>query len=171
MAVPFRTFAFLGLALGMLAAGYLFAPAPGASQPGPPAVKVASAPEPAAKAEPAGKPGAPTLVANRPPVPLMTHPKSTFARPESSDRPAGASAKATPSESKPSETGDRVQALTAAPGGGGDDSQARRAVEFDGYRNVRGLVKGSDGIWHGRAMRGRTEIAVRVDASGNVSAE
>jgi hypothetical protein len=51
------------------------------------------------------------------------------------------------------------------------DSQARAAIELDGYKNVRGLQKGPDGMWRGRAMRGRTEITVRVDATGNVSAE
>jgi hypothetical protein len=30
-------------------------------------------------------------------------------------------------------------------------------------------VKLPDGMWHGRAMRGRVEIAVSVDANGSVS--
>jgi len=182
MTVPFRTFAFFGLALGMLAAGYLFAPAPGASQPGRPADKVAAATEPAAKAEPAAKPesaakseptgksGVRTVVANRPPVPLLTQPKPTFVQPENLQSAASGSGKSTSFGSSPSQPGDTTQALTAAPAAG-DDSKARRAIEFDGYKNVRGLAQGSDGIWRGRAMRGRAEIAVRVDASGNVSAE
>jgi len=53
----------------------------------------------------------------------------------------------------------------------GSDKNARAAIELDGYKNVRGLEKGADGMWRGRAMRGRTEIAVRVDASGSVSAD
>jgi hypothetical protein len=53
----------------------------------------------------------------------------------------------------------------------GGDAQAKAAIELDGYKNVRALTKGPDGLWHGRAMRGRTEIAVRVDAGGSVSAE
>ena len=57
------------------------------------------------------------------------------------------------------------------PAKSGDDAQARKAIEFDGYKNVRALEKGPDGVWRGRAMRGRTEIAIRVDANGNVSAE
>jgi hypothetical protein len=63
---------------------------------------------------------------------------------------------------------DQQAALTTQPG---EDAQAKRAIEFDGYRNVRGLVKGADGVWHGRAMRGRTEVGVKVDASGSVSAD
>ena len=52
-----------------------------------------------------------------------------------------------------------------------NDTQAKAAIELDGYKNVRGLVQGEDGVWHGRALRGRTEIAISVDAKGSVSAE
>jgi len=62
------------------------------------------------------------------------------------------------------------QAMAVQPPSG-NDSRAKQAIELDGYKNVRGLEKGPDGVWRGRAMRGRTEIAVRVDSSGNVSAE
>jgi hypothetical protein len=159
MTVPFRTFALFGLALGMLAAGYLFAPAPGASRPLPtqPLAK-AAAPAPTKAA------AAPTLAANRPPVPLVTQPRSTYFTPPPEQAAADPAASAAAKQ-----PGDTTQALAvSAPG---EDSGAKRAIEFDGYRNVRGLTKGADGVWHGRAMRGRTEIAVRVDASGSVSAE
>ena len=156
MTVPFRTFALFGLALGMLAAGYLFAPAPGASRPLPTQPVAKAAPPP-----PLAKPTAATLVANRPPVPLVTQPRSNYFTPPPEQATADTGAIAKP--------GDTTQALAvSAPG---EDSSAKRAIEFDGYRNVRGLTKGADGTWHGRAMRGRTEIAVRVDASGSVSAE
>ncbi|MBN9089068.1 MAG: hypothetical protein J0J01_19340 [Reyranella sp.] len=154
MTVPFRTFALFGAALGMLAAGYLLAPAPGASR---------SLAAPATKVVP---PAAPkpetTLVAGRPPVPLMTPARQTATvertiDSSSSDKPTvdlGTSSTNPPDPNDPK-----------------DDGKARQAIEFDGYKNVRGLVKGPDGSWRGRAMRGRTEIAVRVDASGSVSAE
>jgi hypothetical protein len=146
--------------LGLLAAGYLFAPAPSASN---------SRAVPTAKVAPpaAPKPES-TLTASRPPVPLVTPARAT-AQPTigatSSDGPADPNA--------PKAQGDVTPAVATSGDGpaDGDDSQARRAIEFDGYKNVRGLVKGPDGSWRGRAMRGRTEIAVRVDASGNVSAE
>ena len=48
---------------------------------------------------------------------------------------------------------------------------AKSAIEFDGYKSVKALTMGADGLWHGRAMRGATEIAVSVDAAGNVSAQ
>ncbi len=154
MIVPFRTFAVFSLAFGMLAAGYLIAPAPGAT-PSPPL------PAPQAKAPaPLARPAAPTVVATRPPVPLVRPQPTSYFTPE----PA---ADGNPSEPAQGETA----ALTADQPSAGDDSEAKRAIEFDGYKNVHAVVKGSDGMWHARAMRGRTEIAVTVDASGNVSAE
>jgi hypothetical protein len=157
--VPFRTFASFGLALGMLGVGYLFAPAPGA-QP---------MPAPAAKADPPPAPPKPesTLQANRPPVPLLTPQRTTYYtpppdKPEKTDR-------ADKTERPATEMALKTDVPTDNPTG--DGAQAKRAIEFDGYKNVRALVKGPDGIWRGRAMRGRTEIAVKVDATGNVSAE
>jgi hypothetical protein len=166
MTVPFRTFALFGAALGVVAAGYLFAPAPGASK---------SLAAPAARIVPPAPPKPETtLVANRPPVPLVTAPRATYnapverttGSPSSGDKPT---VDMGTFSSNPADPNDTTQAL-ALPASG-DDSQARRAIEFDGYKNVRGLVKSPDGSWRGRALRGRTEIAVRVDASGNVSAE
>ena len=46
---------------------------------------------------------------------------------------------------------------------------AQKRIEADGYKNVQGLALGSDGLWHGRAMRGNTEVQVVVDKQGNVS--
>jgi hypothetical protein len=157
MVVPFRTFATFSLAFGMLAAGYLIGPAPGATRSAP--ALTAEAAALAAKAP------VPTLVANRPPVPLVRpQPTSYFT-------PANNQAGKSTTDGNPA---DPAQAQTAAlttdqisP----EDADAKRAIEFDGYKNVHAVVKGSDGMWHARAMRGRTEIAVRVDASGNVSAE
>jgi hypothetical protein len=173
MVVPFRTFALFGLALGMIGVGYLFGPAPGATTL--PTRTVAKA----VPAE-APKPTA-TLVANRPPVPLVTPPRTssylaTIDRPSASATPDKPADKPTVNmgtfAGNPSDPNDKTQALAMAPPAkSGDDAQARKAVEFDGYKAVRDLVKGPDGTWRGRAMRGRTEIAIRVDANGNVSAE
>jgi hypothetical protein len=46
---------------------------------------------------------------------------------------------------------------------------AQKRIEGDGYKNVQGLAQGSDGLWHGRAMRGSAEVQVTVDKRGNVS--
>ncbi|HLG48875.1 MAG TPA: hypothetical protein VKY24_21710 [Reyranella sp.] len=153
MVVPFRTFAVFSLAFGMLAAGYLIGPAPGATH---------SPPSPARKAEavaPAPKAPVPTVVAARPPVPLVRPQPTSYFTPD----PAADSTQA--------DAQTQTAALTTDQPSAEDDAGAKRAIEFDGYKNVHGVVKGSDGLWHARAMRGRTEIAVTVDASGTVSAQ
>jgi hypothetical protein len=48
---------------------------------------------------------------------------------------------------------------------------AKKAIERDGYKDVQGLAKGSDGLWHGQAVRGSTHVQVTVDRSGRVSAQ
>jgi len=179
--VPYRTFLVLGLAVGLLGAGYAFAPQPGgataAVAPFPKTAPVTVAATPAA---PTAKPAS-TLVANRAPVPLVTRTHKTYFTPtqaEASVQTASATAGSSPSATDVSTASLTVGAgldggLPPAPAGANsaDSAQAKAAVELDGYKNVRGLEKGPDGIWRGRAMRGRTEIAIRVDASGSVSAD
>ena len=46
---------------------------------------------------------------------------------------------------------------------------ARQNIERLGYRDVRGLAEDDQGIWHGRALRGNTEVQLLVDEDGNVS--
>lgn len=195
MTVPLRTFGLLGLAVALLGAGYLFVPSPGATtlptpQPTPKPVAAAAAVIPAAAAAPAAaptpaaKPGS-TLAVNRPPVPYVTRGHTNYyASPsiEGTNAVVGSSdgkptvdmgtftASSLSPDSKPATDGIQ-QALLAEPNSSGDDSRAKAAVEQDGYRNVRGLVKDADGVWHGRAMRGRTEIAIRVNPDGSVSAD
>lgn len=54
--------------------------------------------------------------------------------------------------------------------GAGSEAAARSAIERDGYRQVKGLSRAADGAWHGKALRGNSEVAVTVDTRGNVSA-
>ncbi|HTE35099.1 MAG TPA: hypothetical protein VK630_01020 [Reyranella sp.] len=182
--VLYRTFLVLGLAVGTLGAGYIFAPQPGgatvATAPMPKAAGVATAATPAA---PTAKPAS-TLVANRAPVPLAARTHNTYFAPKESAVPgqtASATTGAVPSGATTTDISNASLTVGAGLDGGlppapgeaksGDSAQAKAAVELDGYKNVRGLEKGADGIWRGRAMRGRTEIAIRVDASGSVSAD
>jgi hypothetical protein len=165
MTVPYRTFLTLGLVSGLLGIGYVFAPQPGAAvlPASPKAAPVASSTTPAAPA--ARSPG--MLVTTRAPVPMATPIHRTYFVPKEAEAsvqtaaattgPAGAS---TDGGLPPSDGTQR-----------GGDAQAKAAIELDGYKNVRALQKGPDGLWRGRAMRGRTEISIRVDAAGNVSAE
>ena len=48
-------------------------------------------------------------------------------------------------------------------------SAARQDIERKGYRDVRGLAEDTQGVWHGRALRGNTEVQLLVDQDGNVS--
>jgi hypothetical protein len=50
------------------------------------------------------------------------------------------------------------------------DAAVRAAVEADGYKRVR-VIKAENGMWRAVALRGNTEVAVRVDAQGNVTTE
>jgi hypothetical protein len=196
MTVPKSTFGLLGLAVAALAAGYMFMPAPGATalpqpaQPAPKAVTasapvVASAAAPVAARAPvsAAKP-APAVAANRPPVPLVTRGHANYFPSPTIDgtvgvksKPAADTGTSSTSSLSPEaqQANDAQQALLAEPKKGsdstGNDSKAKAAIELDGYKNVRGLVKDADGVWRGRAMRGRTEIAIRVNADGSVSAD
>jgi hypothetical protein len=51
------------------------------------------------------------------------------------------------------------------------ESAAKAAIEADGYKRVKVLRQGVNGIWYARAMRGTTEVPVTVDAAGRVSLE
>jgi hypothetical protein len=172
MTIRYPILVVVGVAVGLLGAGYVFAPQSGSATVAtvPKATAVAAAATPAA---PIAKPPS-TLVANRAPVPLTTRTHTTYFVPKERDASVQTAA---------ATTGAIPAAFTAGAGtdGGlppapsdaksGDSAQAKAAIELDGYKNVRALEKGPDGIWRGRAMRGRTEIAIRVDATGSVSAD
>ena len=51
------------------------------------------------------------------------------------------------------------------------ESAAKAAIEADGYKRVKVLRQGVNGIWYARAMRGATEVPLTVDAAGRVSLE
>jgi hypothetical protein len=51
------------------------------------------------------------------------------------------------------------------------EAQARAKIEADGYKNVGQLTRGPDGMWHGAAMRGSTNVQLTVDARGNVTSQ
>jgi hypothetical protein len=46
---------------------------------------------------------------------------------------------------------------------------ARQEIERAGYRDVRGLAQDSRGVWHGRALRDKTEVQLLVGEDGTVS--
>ncbi len=185
MTAPYRTLLAPGLVLVLFGAGYIFAPRPDA------APSAASAPR-AVAVTAATIPAAPIVAA----MPGRSDRCSDDCRAHRETvRDAGSGPCAGPAgashtiritrRSNPTQPS-RPCRPRQPPGGAGTDgalpppsdetkaggdSEAKAAIELDGYKNVRALVKGPDGLWRGRAMRGRTEITVRVDATGNVSAE
>jgi hypothetical protein len=59
----------------------------------------------------------------------------------------------------------------AAAGDTAGESAAKAAVEADGYKGVKILRKGVNGVWHASGLRGSTTVMLTVDASGSVSAD
>ena len=96
--------------------------------------------------------GAPSLDATRPPVPVVSSPRRSFV-------PANEAA-STPSPSA---------AETTRPGTV-SEAAAKAAIEADGYKGVRALARGSDGVWKASALRGETEVQLSVGLTGRVSA-
>jgi hypothetical protein len=50
------------------------------------------------------------------------------------------------------------------------EDQAKRRIQDAGYEGVSEMKKGDDGVWRGKAMRGRSRFEASVDYEGNVSA-
>jgi hypothetical protein len=151
---------FLVLALVMTTAGVAsaFAPVPQESAARPPArelalpipakqpaiLPVAPAPEPVVKKA--------SFEVRQAPVPLLMK-----ARPPIEQKTFDADA-----------VGPEVPAKTSDDSG---ESAAKAAIEADGYKGVKVLRQGANGIWYAKAMRGTTEVPVTVDAAGRVALE
>src|SRR5580765_5055913 len=63
---------------------------------------------------------------------------------------------------------------TAKPGSlnsnaSGAEAAARYAFEQQGFHDVKGLSRTPDGVWSGRAVKGGVEMAVSMDAAGNIA--
>jgi len=95
---------------------------------------------------------APTWDAARPPVPVLFAHRRTFV-------PANEAA----STLSPSDA-------DTAPPGNMTAAVAKAAIEADGYKGVRALARGSDGVWKASALRGQTEVLLSVGPTGSVSA-
>jgi hypothetical protein len=132
---------------------------------------VASAPMPAkneyspqARQDPVKQEVAParipaTLVATRAPVPMQLAPRIPIATRETSEAD-----KARPEAN-------RLETAPTEAAEGLSDSSVRAAIEADGYKRVKVLSKSENGTWRALALRGKTEVALRVDAQGNVMAD
>jgi hypothetical protein len=94
------------------------------------------------------------------PVPLLMKPRPAVAL------PATDAAVASPTDAKAEDAKPADPVVDASAQGA-----AKAAIEADGYKGVKLLNKGDNGIWHATALRGRTTVSLTVDASGSVSAD
>jgi hypothetical protein len=136
--------AVFAFAIAMTAAGVASALGPLPSLPPRPAQTEAQ-PPPAAVA--AAKP---TLEARQAPVPLQLKPRPTVA---ASKADAGTPA---PEPPKTDSVG---------------EGRAKSAIEADGYKGVKVVRKGANGLWYAEAMRGKDRVLLTVDGQGNVAQE
>jgi hypothetical protein len=51
------------------------------------------------------------------------------------------------------------------------EGQAKSRFESNGYANVSGLQKDSQGVWRGKAMKDGKNVTVSLDFQGNVTAQ
>src|SRR5690242_12127573 len=98
--------------------------------------------------------------------PPATAPSTTA--PAAPSQPMGTTGATTPGMNQPSGSYD-TNTANATPRLTGQAGIAQKRIEADGYKSVQGLAQGPDGLWHGRALRGNTEVQVTVDRQGNVS--
>lgn len=132
--------------------------------------KSAPAPAPAAPiVAPLTRKGAPaptvqkaSVEMRQAPVPFQPKPRPPVNLPPVADKDKATEAKAT------GQAGDKPGETSADPAG---ENAARAAIEADGYKGVKVLRKGANGVWHASALRGKTTVMLTVDAGGSVSAD
>jgi hypothetical protein len=57
---------------------------------------------------------------------------------------------------------------TTSPNATAAEAAVKSKLEAKGYNGVRSLTRDSQGNWTGKAMRNNVEVAVTIDAAGNV---
>ena|SRR5471030_876126 len=144
-----RPFAGLCICAGIVVGGYVLVPAPDV-------MAKPSAGRERPYSPPVARPET-TISSARPPVPLLVTRHTTFFVEEA--QPATTTAALV---TEPQDKPEKSESSATA---------AKAMIEADGYKNVSALVKAPDGTWAGVAMRGATQVAIRVDAGGSVSTQ
>jgi hypothetical protein len=108
------------------------------------------------------------LEARQAPVPLLVKARTPIELRMVNAAMTGPQTAATGPESA-AKAGDAGPESAAKAGDEAGEGSARTAAEADGYRSVKVLRKGADGLWYAEALRGRTKVLLTVDAQGNVS--
>jgi hypothetical protein len=118
------------------------------------------------KGEPAPTVQKASVETRQAPVPFQPKPRPPVNLPpvadKDKDKDKATEAKAT------GQSGDKPGDTSPDPAG---EKAARAAIEADGYKGVKVLRKGANGVWHASALRGKTTVMLTVDASGGVSAD
>jgi cell division protein FtsN len=140
------------------------APRPASADSKPVLAQASPIPEPMAVS-----PAKSTVEPRHAPVPLMLKPRSTVDPPRAAvaeqEAPQQEVAKASDGTAPDAATPD----ATAPDTSGG--SAAKAAVEADGYKGVKVLRKGDNGLWYAEGLRGSTKVRLTVDAQGTVTSE
>jgi hypothetical protein len=110
----------------------------------PAVLPVAAAPDPAIKKA--------SFEVRHAPVPLLMKPRPTIAQPIFDADAVGL----------------EVPVKTNV---GSSEGAAKAAIEADGYKGVKALRQGANGMWYAKAMRGTAEVPLTVDAAGRVALE
>jgi hypothetical protein len=166
-------------AAGVASASLLTTAPQGVASPWPPPQAVTEASRTlttgAEKTEPAPAPAAPIATRRAPaptvqkasvetrqaPVPFQLKPRPPVNLPPIADKATEAKASGKSGETP----------ADPATGDTGGENAARAAIEADGYKGVKVLRKGANGVWHASALRGKTTVMLTVDASGSVTAD
>ncbi|KAF0104224.1 MAG: hypothetical protein FD144_1649 [Rhodospirillaceae bacterium] len=137
------------------AAAHFMAPLPGAASfpSSAQATPASGPPSPVAKTIGEGAVSKPLVEARQAPVPLQMRQRPPAVLSQTLEAAGGA------------------MPAAAAPSNVEGADFARSAIEADGYRSVKNVVAGPGGTWQARAFRGKTEVVLRVDREGNVSAD
>lgn len=162
-------FAALGMTVAGVASANVFTAVPhGVASPpqAREAAPTASRASPSEVVKPAPKSVAAAPVVQKPSVEMRQAPVPLQVKPRPPVNLPAVEAKAT--EAKPGEAGATQEA--AGSSDGINEIAAKAAIEADGYKGVKVVRKGANGAWHAKALRGKTEVLLTVDASGSVSA-
>lgn len=94
------------------------------------------------------------------PVPFRMKPRPPVNLPPVAEKADEAKAAEKPAETSSDPVGDIAS-----------ENAVRAAIEADGYKGVKVLRKGANGVWHASGLRGATTVMLTVDATGSVSAD
>jgi len=113
--------------------------------------------------EQSASPVKPTVEVHQAPVPLLIKSRPTIEVPPAEE------------QQSPQQEEAKAPAAMGSDGAGANDAvggaAAKAAVEADGYKGVKVLRKGDNGLWYAEGLRGSTKVLLMVDAQGNVTSQ